>query len=189
MLGELASIQVGYTFRAGLSPDPKGGTCVIQLKDVPDDDTPAFDSLTRIAFGDIRETHRVLPGDILFRSRGTRPSCALVSDALPETMLAAPLFRIRVTSGVIDPAYLCWFINCHGRSHLESRVAGSALKMLGVADLKELPVTLPPLERQRQMTELVRLARREAQILQSISEKRSNLVATSLARALQETHP
>lgn len=187
-LDELASIQVGYTFRAGLSPDAEGDVCVIQLKDVPEDDIPTFGSLTRIAFGAIREAHRVLPGDILFRSRGTRPSCALVSTIQPETMLAAPLFRIRVTSVAIDSAYLCWFINFHGRSHLESRVAGSALKMVGVADLKELPVILPPLKRQHQMAELVRLARREAQILQSISKKRSNLVATSLARALQETH-
>lgn len=189
LLGDLASVQVGHTFRSGVEPDPNGDVCVIQLKDVPEDTLQARGSLTRIAFGSVREAHRVLPGDLLFRSRGTRPCCALVSDIPPDTMLAAPLFRIRVASNKVDPTYLCWFINAHGRVHLESRAAGSALKMIGIGDLKELPVILPTLERQRQMAELVQLARRETQILHDISTKRSNLVATSLARALQETSP
>lgn len=186
-LGQIASIQVGHTFRSGVTPSAHGAVCVIQMKDVPDDTLQAKGSLTRIDFGPIREAHQVALGDLLFRSRGTRLACAIVTEIPPNTMISAPLYRIRITDARAHPGYLSWFINSQARNHLESRAEGSDLKMVGIPTLKELVIALPSLEKQTKIAELAQLARRETQLVQTISNKRSNLIASCLARALQET--
>jgi hypothetical protein len=185
-LSKIATIQVGNTFRSSLEPDPSGKVLVVQMKDVLDQEVVDPRDLCRIAFGVIKDSHEVRPGDILFRSRGTRVTCALAPQLHLPTVLAAPLFRIRVTDPRIDPSYLTWFINQPGRKHMESRAEGSDLKMISVQSLRDLEVIVPSMTRQKKIVELASLVREEARLMQAISNKRTELVTSCLARALQE---
>lgn len=186
-LSDLATVQVGNTFRAGLEPHPEGDALVVQMKDVTDQECVGPSGLARIAFGPIREGHLLLPGDLVFRSRGTKVSTALVPDLPMPALVAAPLFRIRPTTEQILPRYLNWFINTVGQSHLGSRAEGSDLKMVSIQSVKDLEVTVPSLSRQLEIVELAALAREEARLTESIVQLRSKLVTSCLARALQET--
>lgn len=185
-LSELATVHVGSTFREGVLPDPLGGVLVVQMKDVFDGTDIASQGLVRIQFGDLRESHQLLPGDIVLRSRGSKVVCASVPEFSMPAMLVAPLFRIRVTNPYVDPRYLAWFINEHGRKHLESRSEGSDLKMISIQSVKDLEVVIPSCERQTEIVELAALVREEARIMESIAQKRSKLVSSCLARAIQE---
>lgn len=186
-LSDLATVQVGNTFRAGLEPNPEGDALVVQMKDVTDQEWVDPSGWTLIAFGPIREGHLLLPGDLVFRSRGTKVSTALAPDLPIPALVAAPLFRIRPTTEQILPRYLNWFINTVGQSHLGSRAEGSDLKMVSIQSVKDLEVTVPSLSRQLEIVELAALAREEARLTESIVQLRSKLVTSCLARALQET--
>lgn len=186
ILSEIATVQVGNTFRSSLEPNPTGDVLVIQMKDVLDQDVVDPDGLCRIAFGEIKESHRVFPGDLLFRSRGNKATCALAPELPSPAMLAAPLFRIRVTDPGMDPAYLAWYINQPGRKHLESRAEGSDLKMISAQSLRDLEVIAPPLPRQTEIVELAGLSREENRLMRAIAARRAELVTSCLARALQE---
>jgi restriction endonuclease S subunit len=142
--------------------------------------------LVRIQFGEIRESHRLVAGDIVFRSRGTKVICSLVPELPLQTLLAAPLFRIRATDSAIDPLYLAWYINQLGRSHLESRSEGSDLKMVSVQSIKELEVVVPNRRLQANVVEIAALAREELQLVEAIVQKRSKLISSCLARTIQE---
>lgn len=185
-LSDLASVQVGNTFRTGLEPNPEGDALVVQMKDVTDQECVDPSGLTRIAFGPIREGHLLLPGDLVFRSRGTKVATALVPELPMPVLVAAPLFRIRATSDLVHPRYLNWFINTLGQSHLGSRAEGSDLKMVSIQSVKDLDVTVPSLSRQLEIVDLAALAREEARLTESIVQLRSKLVTSCLARALQE---
>ncbi|MCB9497414.1 MAG: restriction endonuclease subunit S [Fibrobacteria bacterium] len=186
-LSQVASVQVGNTFRTGLEPNPVGDTFVFQMRDVADLEFVDPAGLTQIVFGPVRDTHLLLPGDLVFRSRGTKVSTALVPDLPMPALVAAPLFRIRPTTEQILPRYLNWFINTVGQSHLGSRAEGSDLKMVSIQSVKDLEVTVPSLSRQLEIVELAALAREEARLTESIVQLRSKLVTSCLARALQET--
>jgi len=185
-LEDLATVQVGHTFRERPVPDPGGDALLVQMKDVSESGSLDPKGVVRLHFGEIRESHRLLASDIVFRSRGTNVTCALVPELPLPALLAAPLFRIRVTAASIIPRYLAWFINQLGRSHLDSHSQGSDLKMVSVQSLKDLEVVVPPLEVQANTIEIAELARRELHLLGSIAEKRSKLVSSCLTRAIQE---
>lgn len=186
-LSDLASVQVGNTFRTGLEPSAVGDALVFQMRDVTDLEYVDPTGLTQIAFGPVRDTHLLLPGDLVFRSRGTKVATALVPELPMPALVAAPLFRIRPTSELVHPRYLNWFINNLGQSHLGSRAEGSDLKMVSIQSVKDLEVTVPSLSRQLEIVELAALAREEARLTESIVQLRSKLVTSCLARALQET--
>lgn len=186
-ISDLATVQVGNTFRAGLEPNPEGDALVVQMKDVTDQECVDPSGWTRIAFGPIREGHLLLPGDLVFRSRGTKVATALVPELPMPALVSAPLFRIRLMSNLVHPRYLNWFINTMGQSHLGSRAEGSDLKMVSIQSVKDLDVTVPSLSRQLEIVELAALAREEARLAESIVQLRSKLVTSCLARALQET--
>lgn len=185
-LSEIAVIHVGNTFRTGLEPHLEGDALVVQMKDVSDQECVDPAGLSKIAFGPIRDTHQLLPGDLVFRSRGNKVATALIPALPMPALVAAPLFRIRPTSETVDPRYLNWFINSLGQSHLGSRSEGSDLKMISIQSVKDLEVLVPSLARQAEIVELAMLVREEARIMESIVQKRSKLVTSCLARAIQE---
>jgi hypothetical protein len=185
-LEDLATVQVGYTFRERPEPDPNGGVLLVQMKDVSELGCLDTEGLVRLEFGEIRESHRLLAGDIVFRSRGTNVTCALVPELPLPALLAAPLFRIRVTSASVSPPYLVWFINQLGRSHLDAHSQGSDLKMVSIQSLKDLEVVVPDTDIQAATVEIAELARQERHLLGDIVERRSKLVSSCLARAIQE---
>jgi hypothetical protein len=185
-LSEIASIQVGYTIRTSLEPSAAGDALLVQMKDVSDQEFVETSTVTRIDFGPIRDAHQLLPGDLVFRSRGTKVASALIPELEMPTLVAAPLFRIRLESEAVDPRYLNWFINSVGQSHLGARSEGSDLKMVSIQSLKDLEVAVPSRKRQADIVQLASLVREEAWILASILQKRSKLVSSCLARAIQE---
>lgn len=184
LLSELATVHVGNTFREGVLPDPSGGVLAVQMKDVSDGTGIAAKGLVRIQFDDVRESHQLRQGDIVLRSRGSNVVCASVPELSMPAMLVAPLYRIRVAEPLVDPRYLAWFINEHGRKYLESRSEGSDLKMVSLQSVKDLEVAVPSLSRQTEIVELAALVREEARIMESILRKRSKLVSSCLARAI-----
>lgn len=182
----MASVQVGNTFRERPVPDPEGDVLLVQMKDVSESGTLDPSGVNRLQFGEIRETHRLLAGDIVFRSRGTNVTCALVPELPLPALLAAPLFRIRVTEASLSPRYLTWFINQLARNHLDSHSQGSDLKMVSIQSLKDLEIVVPDLEVQANTVEIAELAQRELHLLETIADKRSKLVSSCLARVIQE---
>ena len=183
-LSGIAVIHVGNTFRTGLEPHPEGDALVVQMKDVSAQECVDPSGLSRITFGPIREAHQLSPGDLVFRSRGTKVATALVPELPMPALVSAPLFRIRLMSNLVHPRYLNWFINTVGQSHLGSRAEGSDLKMVSIQSIKDLDVTVPSLSRQLEIVELAALAREEARLTESIVQLRSKLVTSCLARAI-----
>jgi hypothetical protein len=160
-LRRLADVQMGYSFRTGVESNPSAQVGVIQMKDLGDDHIVDLGSLARVTL-DVRPDLRVREGDVIFRSRGDRPTCAIVADDPGCTVIAAPLLRLRVTDPRIMPAYLNWLINHpSAQARLARHAEGTYVKMISKRSLEDLEIDVPTLERQRRIVELSRLSARE----------------------------
>jgi len=184
VLGRLATIQMGYTFRTALQASRNGTIAVIQMKDLATDDTVDCSALTRIDMEDPGEHHLVQPGDLIFRSRGLLSTSAILLHNPGKAVVAAPLIRMRVNNtDSILPEYLNWYISQKdAQSYLTSRARGTTQKMIGVDALRDLEIELPRLEIQKSIVELATLSRTEHRLILAIAERRQRYVQGRLNR-------
>jgi len=154
-----------------------------QMKDLTSENVVDCSGAVRVAAGGVSESHIAAPGDLIFRSRGLVPTAAILRGSTFCSVVAAPLFRIRVTPGLVSPEYLLWFIN-HPETQLflETRSEGTAQKMISKRTLEQLEVLIPSPEHQRSIAELAALSEREQSIAAKIEEKRASWVAARLMR-------
>ena len=181
-LKKMATVQMGYTFRSRLEASEGGGVAVIQMKDLLDDNTVGCDDLVRISMEAMKDHHLVQRGDLVFRSRGSLTTAAVLLEDPGKAVVAAPLLRIRVTKpDKILPEYLNWYISQRdAQIFLTSRAKGTVQKMISKQALEELVVVLPSLEKQKAIIELASLSAREQALLHTLADKREQYISTVL---------
>jgi hypothetical protein len=185
-LKNIASVQMGYSFRSRIEAKGSGAVAVIQMKDLTDDNRVDCSRLTQVDMESPKAHHIVRPGDLFFRSRGLTAASAILEDDPGVAVVSAPLLRIRVDEQVILPEYLNWFISqASAQSYLASRAIGTAQKMITKEALENLEVFIPSLERQGAITALAVLADEEQRILNRLAIKRRQYTSTILMKLAQ----
>lgn len=185
-LKDIASIQMGYSFRARLESMDSGAVAVIQMKDLTDQNRVDCSTLARVDIVNPKEHHLAKRGDLIFRSRGLTSTSAILLDDPGMAMVGAPLLRIRVTNGGILPEYLNWFISQPpAQAFLTSHAKGTAQKMISKETLDGLEVDVPPLEQQKTIVVLASLGETEQRIMKKLAAKRHQFISTHLIRLAQ----
>lgn len=186
-LKDIATVFMGVTFRSRCEPSPTGNVRVIQMKDLRDDNLVHLDSTIQLDFANPRENHLARTNDIIFRSRGQVHTAALITENVEDTIVAAPLFRIRVDSKKVLPGYLLWWINQPSSQRALGRsLQGSSVLMIDKKALESLEVVLPPLEQQQKISQLFALSNREQSLLESIKGHRAKHTQGVLMRIVSE---
>ena len=185
---ELATVQMGYSFRSRLEAVEDGGVAVIQMKDLRDDNTVDCGALAMIGMDDVKERHLVRRGDLIFRTRGFLTTSAILLDDPGQAVVAAPLLRIRVLEPqAVLPEYLNWYISQRdAQIFLAGRARGTAQRMIGKQAIEELEIALPTLEKQKAIVELDSLVAREQALLHSVAERRGQYISAVLMRLAKE---
>ena len=187
-LKEIASVQMGHSFRSKLEPDPNGNISVIQMKDLTEDNRMNDQELVQIDMQDLKEHHRVKLNDLAFRSRGQTNTAALIDQVPNDAVIAAPLLRIRVENNSIMPAYLCWFINQpSSQAVLQSKATGTAVKMIGKPAVEELEVIVPSLNVQQKIIEIYQLSINEQKLIKALAKKKEVLIDAILMNLAMNT--
>jgi len=179
---KMATVQMGYSFRARLESSERGGIAVIQMKDLLGDNTVSCDGLAKIDMEAVKEHHLAQKGDLVFRSRGHVATSALLLENPGKAVVAAPLLRIRVTKpDKVLPEYLNWYISQRdAQIFLASRAKGTVQKMISKQAIEDLEVVLPSLEKQKNIVELAALIAREQTLLHALAYKREQYISTIL---------
>lgn len=179
---QLATVQMGYSFRSRLEASRGGEVAVIQMKDLLQDNTVGCKKLVKIEMETVKEHHLAQKGDLVFRSRGQVTTAAILLEDPGKAVVAAPLLRIRITKpDKILPEYLNWYISQrNAQIFLTSRAKGTVQKMISKQAVEDMEVYLPTLEKQQHIVELAKLSARERTILSTLSEKRDQYISTVL---------
>lgn len=173
---------MGYSFRSRLEASEGGGIAVIQMKDLLDNNTVGCDGLVRINMEAMKEHHLAQRGDLVFRSRGSLTTAAVLLEDPGKAVVAAPLLRIRVTKkDLVLPEYLNWYISQRdAQIFLTSRAKGTVQKMISKQAIEDLEVALPSLEKQKNIVDLAILIAREKDLLHTMANKREQYISTIL---------
>jgi restriction endonuclease S subunit len=184
-LGDVATLDSGYSFRGKIEGTSPENLPVVQMKDLTDDNRVSLEKAVHVYHELYDEKFMLRQGDLVFRSRGRVPEVALVEEAIEEALLVAPLIRIR-PGGEILPEYLRWVINREAsQNFLKAHMRGTGSKMINKQSLSELPIDLPPLAMQKKIVAVVNAAWREQKLLKQIADKRGKFNDDWLMRLVQ----
>lgn len=185
---QLATVQMGYSFRSRLEASIGGKVAVIQMKDLLQDNTVDCKALVNIDMETVKEHHLAQKGDLVFRSRGLITTAAILLEDPGKAVVAAPLLRIRITKPEkILPEYLKWYISQRdAQIFLTSRAKGTVQKMISKHAVEDIEVYLPGLEQQKNIVDLAKLSARERTILGMLAEKRKQYISTLLMQLAKE---
>jgi len=184
---QVATVQMGYSFRSRLEASRGGDVAVIQMKDLLDDNTVDCSGLMKIDLESVKEHHLARQGDLVFRSRGQVTTAAVLNETPGKAVVAAPLLRIRITKpNKILPEYLNWYISQRdAQIFLTSRAKGTVQKMISKQAIEDMQVFLPSLEQQKNIIELAYLSAREQTILSTLAAKRELYISKVLMQLVK----
>jgi hypothetical protein len=185
-LGDLAVVRAGYGFRSAIVEAPEGDVTAVQLRDVHrgrvDWSRAARTMLPRPPSGD----EWLRPGDILFPFRGTR-FVAVALEAVPERAVASTQFmlvRVRDRLAVL-PEFLAWQLNQPTtQDYFEQAAQGTAQRSLRRGLIEAVRLTVPTVEAQRTLMQLVNLVRQEREAMEELIRIREQQVTHAAASLL-----
>lgn len=190
-LGQLADVRSGFVFRSTVAHDPEGTIRVVGMKDLRMDAGVAWDSTIRIQPNPKFSDYFLREGDILFIVRGARFYGVCVEKIEGDAIASHHLFHIRVRDGqTVMPEFLAWQMNrAEAQRYYAENAMGQStsvgLRGLRRPDMENLPVRLPPMEKQKAVMRIVDCLRRETMVLEASIRNRSAMqdaLVTELCR-------
>lgn len=188
-IGDVARVQMGYSFRSRLEPEPLGELLVIQMKDIDEAARLRPEGAVRVSMPNNVAQHLLSPGDLVLRSRGQTYTAAMLESDVGPAVLAAPLILIRPQPPVA-PRYLLWFLNAAPtQAEFEAMARGTSVQMINLEAVKGVEVPVPPVAVQHQIAEAADLAQREQDLMGAIAHHRRRMVGQLLMQHARKAQP
>lgn len=94
--------------------------------------------------------HQLRAGDIVYSRRGDVEKCALVTPEQDSWLCGTGCLLVRVAGPQVDARYLAYALSLpETRDWITSHAVGATMPNLNTEVLREVPVSLPPIETQR----------------------------------------
>ncbi|HEX7634849.1 MAG TPA: restriction endonuclease subunit S [Noviherbaspirillum sp.] len=174
ILKYFAEIKAGYPFRGSVPEAEDGSTSVVQMRDIDPVHGVKWESAARTHLEGRREPDWLAPGDIVFVARGLR-NYAVCLDEVPVPAVCSQYFyllRVKNHEQLL-PQFLAWQINrAPAQRYLGKNAEGSDQLSIRRTVLEELPLAVPPLDRQHRIIELHKHALAERAILENLIRNR-----------------
>jgi hypothetical protein len=187
-LGDIADIRSGHPFRGSIEPDINGDVHVVQVRDTNATGDITQDKVIKTTLTSKKKPDWLQSGDILFVAKGAKHYSALVEDLPKQTVCSPHFFLVRIKPALKDlvtPEFICWQLNqLPAQRYFQTTAEGSLYLSVRRQILEYVPITMLPLEKQRQLTAMHRCAVKEQKVLQRLIENRQQQLDAIAHQAL-----
>lgn len=188
-LKEISDIHSGYITRKKIEVASDGSYYLLQAKNV-DGNHLTYEIKEMVRFNPSVSRNDLLlkKGDLLFMARGAKNFTIQLGELPKPALAAACFFIVRVSRSDILPGYLGWYLNQSPVEHYLLAQSGRSVHMPVVrrAVLENIPIPIPPLDRQTKIADLNTLMLREKELLQQLSIKRKELVSAACLQTIND---
>jgi restriction endonuclease S subunit len=174
-LSAVAEVTGGFAFRSAIESLPPGDVGVLQMSNVDSLGFIDWSKTVRVRLPDERRPNFISSGDIILAARGTNNYAALIEHVEGPVVCTSQFFSIRVRSQLeLNVGFLVWQLNqkpC--QDYLKREATGSYILNIRRDVLDQMPVALPPYDKQCTIAGLAKAATRERVALSKLIENRS----------------
>jgi hypothetical protein len=189
-LGDIADIRSGHPFRGSIEPDINGDVHVVQVRDTNATGEITQDKVIKTTLTSKKKPDWLQSGDILFVAKGAKHYSALVEDLPKQTVCSPHFFLVRIKpalKALVTPEFICWQLNqLPAQRYFQTTAEGSLYLSVRRQTLEYVPITMLPIEKQRQLTAMHSCAVKEQKVLQQLIENRQQQLDAIAYKALTE---
>lgn len=170
VLKNIAELSSGYSFRGPVPINEDGSIFVVRASDIAKDGSIRLKNLEKVKEVDVPKSAILNNGDVLLVSRGIGTSgfrSAVFNMSSNRAIASAAMHVIRIIDKNISSEYLSAYLNSdRGQIDLLKITTGSSIKMLSLAELKELKISIPSQEDQKTFSNLIKNIHQQKNLLE-----------------------
>ena len=175
-LSDIADIRSGHPFRGSIEPDINGDVHVVQVRNTKATGEIVQDEVITTTLTSKKQPDWLKTGDILFVAKGAKHYSALVEDLPKQTVCSPHFFLVRIKPAfkeLVTPEFICWQLNqLPAQRYFQTTAEGSLYLSVRRKILEYVPITMLPIEKQRQLTAMHRCAVKERKVLRQLIDNR-----------------
>ena len=177
-LEKIANIQVGYQSRGRIEEDLDGNYTIIRSQDFDGAGNLILSEGMRFSPKIDPQKYLVDAGDILVQARGQNHFAFLIEGEINNTVASNSFYIVRIKEhNKVIPVYLAWWLNLTTVQAYFQQVRGvSTIPFISKADLQNTGIYIPPLETQKNISQLMQIWQREQKLNQQLIEKKEMIV-------------
>lgn len=189
LLQKVCVIQSGLTVKSRLTYS-LDGVKVIRLQDIRDGSI-ASDRLVTVSLQGVPERYIVRAGDVVFRSRGTSISAAVLPRDFSSFAVAVmPVVILRTLNAKVLPEYIAWTINTpSAQDYFNSVTRDSTIPMIPRAALANFEIDLPDIDTQSLIAQTAELIEKRNLVefkMSQLQRKSQHLKLSEIAKAVYQ---
>ena len=179
-LSQIAEIITGYTFRAPIREGVENGLSVLQAKNIKDDVLNDESEFVKASLDTSHTRAFAQDGDVVIGARGIFKACVVRSKS--KILAASSVYLLRIKNeNLVFPEYLSIYLNSvTGQRNLSQFLTAGTIRSLLKKDLEIINIPVPSVEKQKQIIELARSVRLQAQLLNRKLAIQKNIVNSIL---------
>lgn len=184
MLGEIAGIRTGFTFRGEVRPSPGSGLYMLQIAEIQDSVINDADGMPEIEWPGNSAPTVLQHDDIVMVARGVRNRAAIFKGNI-QVVPSNQVMVVVINSREILPDYLCWQLNYSAtQKQLAESRGGTNIPSINKNALQAIRIAIPPMEIQKKILAVEALGQSEIKTLKQLQQNTENMLAGMFAQLL-----
>lgn len=183
-LKDVATVTAGHPFRGKIPEKSGSGVYAVQMKDISVESGICWDSVIETELSGKKRPDWLLNDDVLFAARGSRNYAVLIDQVTGKVVSSPHFYILRVNEKTLLPEFLVWQLNQKLlQNYFDRSAEGSVTKSVRRSILESAAITIPPLDKQKQILGLYKTLLKEKKLCAELSRNADKLM-NSVAREL-----
>jgi hypothetical protein len=175
-LEAVSAIFAGHPLRGAVEALPAGDIAVVQMRNVDVERGVDWNKVARVTLPAGRSTNFLAVNDVIFTTRGARNFALALEDVRAPAVCSPHFFVIRLNDpAAILPEFVAWQMNQRpAQEHFQREATGSYILNIRREVVENLPLSLPPVDKQRAVVALAQAASTERAAFAKLIDNRNH---------------